>query len=443
MSDIGVEHRNFLDGLSKLLLNDRDDIMKYFELESEVAHEMLRIRNGAGCLFDEYSSKGMVYERASSFDENEARFVNIWEGIIQINNQYVTQNERNKYDDTIKTIVEQDDKDPMWYELKSLLKDKHPDTVEEIRTQVLPKFRLNSHAFYEKRFFNARMVGISKRDNVNGKDKKDKDRNKEKKMTEFERSDSLDFDLRLPHDLVSKGYKLHRASQYLKTRIQHELDPYYTAHPLMMLYLTIAFTKARKPTYFSYGIRYLEIYMEKYAIKGIKYHYPFEFRSDGGFVSVQYHSHAVFRFKYVLNSLGNLLMNEVTHGYEPEYMDVANQALLTILSDVNTKGREMKSAFNMFNLYYGMSCKKPSRSDEFGLLRSECDLKEEDILYEDEHMHPRYPTFSLLNGYELSDVAYLAKLDCECCDITKADRGTFTIEVRNALKESIKMLRER
>nr|WPV63645.1 MAG: RNA-dependent RNA polymerase [Jingmen bat reovirus 1] len=432
MSDGHELHHNLLREISTLVLNGGLKPNERFKRESKVAENIIKFRNANGILVDEYASKGLIISRKSNFDENEERFSNIWKAIIYINNKDV---DYTKYDEQLQGLVDMDSDDPIWYELKSKIKHINKDNEEEVRTQILPAFRLCDYEYYKERFNNSREFGNIKRMNTGKK-------TNFIRLPEFQGLDN-DYEIELPYALNFKGYRLTKLSRFLKERINAELNPYYATHPLSLLYVTILYIKALHPSYVSFGIRYLELYMNKYSLPGVEYHYPFEFRSDGDFVSIQFHSHAVFRFKYILNFLVNILMYEEVHKFDESYMEIADLSMIEILEDVNAKGKKLKSAFNMFNLYYGMSCKHPSNYNRFDQEINSLRIDKNDILMEDSHLHPKYPLFGLLDSYDLHDVAYQIKDDCTGCSITSADKGTFTIEVAESLKESInKMVEE-
>lgn len=449
-----------------------------FKREGLVIDKLLKMRHGLEPIINEPYSKGSVYIRNATSLQNEHKFSSMWSAIIYVNNKSVDQEVITKYDALINDLITSDDSDQLWHDLHSewfdvgYEKDSNESAnAENVRTQIIPKFRCADKTYYAARLLEQIRMSDSKRleeatfgkrDNapdtvreVNKEEKKgraDEDekeegrqkqkrkqepkigkQNKERKMFSsiFQDIHTKDKDIFLPYDLSANGKRPRRLSAYLTDRMNMELNPNYPTHPIMLLLITIIFLKSRKSDFFSYGIRYLELYMNNLPVDGVDYHMPFEFRSNGEFVSIHYHSHVTFRFKFILNSLSNLYMHESVHLFRKEYIELNDELTLYMLNDVNARGKELKKIFSIFNLYYGMNCKKPGNDTEF---------KEGDMLHaihEDEHIHPSYPTQKFTHSWMLNDVAYVPVIDCSGCIVTNADRGVFTKEVRNELKMSI------
>lgn len=419
------------------------NVLEDFTKEGDVLNDVIKIRHGRNPTLSEYSTKGSVFIRQATSADNESKFSRMWADIIYMNKKNVDADVIIKYDDRINELIDFDDKDPLWCDLYSNWFDPEYDgeanaDSEQIRTQILPKFRCASKEYYKSRLHEQ----IQKSDNTRLAESNQNSQRKAPVLGSsnkgksagskplLEHMGSRDRSIYLPYDLMPTGKSVRKLSRYLIDRMNMELNPNYPTHPIMLMYLTICFLKTRRSNYFSYGIRYLELYMTRLPVEDAEYHMPFEFRSNGEFVSIHYHSHVTFRFKFILNSLSNLYMNESIHNFDSEYTDLMDELTLYMLYDVNERGKTLKRLFSIINLYYGMNCKPPNSDNDFKAYISP------DTIYNDRHIHPSYPTQTFVDSWMLQDVAYVPVVDCSMCLVTNADRGVFTKEVRDELKLS-------
>lgn len=350
------------------------------KLESDIFRRILSLRNGIPeelIRGDEYK-EGFFFNTDSTFSNNENKLSSLYHVIFAINKYSVSEDVITKYDVQLSEIVVKNDTLPMWYELSQ----------EAVTSTPTPLFRYKSKSSFQEDLV-AQYHG---------------DKPKKGKYELPER----DFDILVRNDkyppTCTRSVKM---SQQLQMRISKETDPQYKSHPCEFMLIPLLGLKTLDRKYFSYGLRYIELYM-KNLMSGSTMpdlmHLPIEFKTDGSYGGMQYETLFIQQMRYVINLMSLTFHNVGIGLLTTEYQDVSNEILLHILPYPYLKGKEFKKAFTPIGLYYGMDDSDNKKAQQRKHEKRDGKEIESNVnagLYV--HRHPYYNvTSSILNEYPYS-----------------------------------------
>ncbi|ACO37232.1 RNA-directed RNA polymerase [Homalodisca vitripennis reovirus] len=312
-----------------------------YEIECLLQRTLILWRNGEENLIsnrDKYDMKGLFFKRPVNPKELQLRYASMYNDIFKVNNYGVPTEIITKHDDVILSIINDELNKPLWWSLSD----------EDLHQSVLPEYKLQRYDEY-----------IS---NLNFS--LDKDVNDTTRVTWLSDMEK-DVTIELHNDLTPSGKKPVSKSRYISDRQSTEMDPHYVYHPIQALFLTILMIRATSafgsekvsadnPTFYSYGLRYMELLCNTIARGNNLYRtFPVIFSTEGKIVGTRLYSHYPIKLRIILNDLTYLLTYKDIHNYSRKYMDINDEVLLYMLQYPN-KGRELKKTVTRLNLYYGL-----------------------------------------------------------------------------------------
>lgn len=369
-----------------------------FNYEQDIACILRKIRNDfpnnrEG--FWDIGANGHIFTSRSMPRLNERKFSNVYDYIFKLNDHNVDLNVRTRHDAYFNALIDQLDSDTLWHEI----------TDDKLLDSPTPGCLISRISYMRDR--NKLMLEI--------KDVRDK------QQTPLFQSIALDRKIKVDNDRFLGKKKETTIMSVLKFRMREELNPYYGTHPCEILLVNTLVQKAQCATYYNYGLRYLQLVMEKIRSPDYDYyHLPIEFKSDGTFVTIQWHTFIMAQLRYIINLQSLMLHNVLIHQYAQNYTALSDELLLYILSNPYSQGKALKKMFSPINLYYGMDQKMAPNTGN-GFI---------DTL----HLHPVYS----VDKAKLAEypTTYVQHGDCERCS-TQLDKSVYTQNVRDQIKNSL------
>nr|WJJ55410.1 MAG: hypothetical protein [Valmbacken virus] len=381
-----------------------DNPCEQFSIERDLYHEILSLRNGSPATNNDYNDNGYIFTGASDPLANETNFSNMYKTIIAINELNVDIEIITKYDDKLNELLDKIENDVMWNAV----------TVENLLASPTPSCRIASLEYMRTRL--RTLISNNGRTAV-------------KELPAYEGLNEFnDVEVSIPNDFFIQNAKIVSAHKVLNFRLTEELNPHYITHPSESLLIAIIANKAVGPTFFSYGLRLFHLLFERIQDDTFTYyHMPVEFRSDGAYVTSQYHTYIVMWLRITLNHLTLTLNYYHSHKYSKDMMKVHEEAILFLMTNPFENGKKYKKCITPINLYYGMDIKPPKHEDTASI-----------------HLHPWY---NLTNAdLQAKPSVFNDQVDCTgvCLNMKsqKFDKACYTQGVREYIKDGFTMMKE-